>query len=78
MATYLKSDTTRITFGFVREAGKLRNVVVTLRKPNVIAFRAKGCRKEYVLTTDVCYWQAVKADRAAKDREKKRKKKKKR
>lgn len=74
MATALRNDVTRITYGFVREAGKLRNVIVTLRRPNIIAFRAKGCKKEYVLTTDALYWQALKAEHAAKQREKKRRK----
>ncbi len=65
----------RISSGAVREAGKIREVVIILRPPNVIGFRAKGCRKEYQLTAEVCYLMAVKADIAAQKREKQAKKK---
>ncbi len=59
--TDLKKLVKRISSGLVREAGKIREVVVILRPPNVIGFRAKGCRKEYQLTTEGCYVMAVRA-----------------
>ena len=81
MATHLTKPVTRISRGKVREAGKPRNIVVILRPPNVIGFRAKGCRKEYQLTTEACYTMAVRAEVTAakrlkaKERAKKRKRK---
>ena len=59
--TDLRKAVKRVSRGRVHEAGKQREVVVILRPPNVIGFRAKGCRKEYQLTTDACYSLAVKA-----------------
>jgi hypothetical protein len=73
--TNLTKPVKRISRGFVREAGQAREVVVILRPPNVIGFRAKGCRTEYRLTTEVCYLMAVRAHVAAEKREKKRLKK---
>ena len=78
MATVLKKPVTRITRGMIREAGKARNITITLRPPNVIGFRAKGCRKEYRLTAEVCYTMAVRAHVAAEKRDKKKQKKSKR
>ena len=63
----------KVSEGLVREAGKPRNVVVILRPPNVIGFRAKGCRREYQLTIESCYTMAVKASVAAAKRLKKQK-----
>ena len=60
--TNLKKPVKRVSRGLVREAGKLREVVVILRPPNVIGFRAKGCRKEYQLTAEACYLMAVTAE----------------
>jgi len=74
--TNLLKSVSRISYGFVREAGKSREVVVKLSPPNVISFRAKGCRKWYSLTTDGCYMAAVKAELAAERRAKKKAKKK--
>jgi len=74
--TNLTKPVTRTSNGLVREAGKVREVVIILRPPNIIGFRAKGCRKEYQLTADVCYTMAVKAHVLAEKREKKRQKKK--
>lgn len=59
--TKLKRPVKRTDAGFIREAGQIRPIVVVLRPPNIIGFRAKGCRKEYQLTTGVCYAMAVKA-----------------
>ena len=73
--TDLKKPVKRVSFGYVRELGRPREVVVILRPPNVIGFRAKGCRKEYQLTTECCYTMAVKADMLAKRREKAKRKK---
>ena len=75
--TKLKKPVKRTGAGSIREAGKLRDIVVILRPPNVIGFRAKGCRKEYQLTTEGCYTMAVRASVAAekKDKIKRRKEK---
>jgi len=59
----------------VREAGQMRPVVISLEPPYVLGFRAKGCRKTYKLTADVCYWLAVKAERQDKARQKRKLKK---
>ena len=68
----------RVTRDLIREAGKVREVVVTLRPPNVLGFRAKGCRREYRLTAEVCYIMAVRAhvaeQKKAKDKARKEKK----
>jgi hypothetical protein len=64
--------------GLVREQGRQRAVVIILRPPNILGFRAKGCRKEYQLTADVCYTMAVRAAVLAKKKERKRKRKAKR
>lgn len=69
--TDLKKPVKRISSGLIRESGKRRNIVIILRPPNVIGFRAKGCRKEYQLTADVCYTMAVKAHIADEKRRRK-------
>lgn len=74
MTLMLKKPVKRITNGKVREAGKQRNIIVILRPPNVIGFRAKGCRGEYRLTAEVCYTMAVGAHVQDKRRQKKVKK----
>ena len=53
---------------FVRDRG-LRQVVVILRPPNIIGFRAKGCRKEYQLTIDRLYVLAVDCEIAARKKQ---------
>ena len=72
--TTLKNPVSRETAGLVREAGKVRPVITTLKPPNLIGFRAKGCRKTYWLTTDACYSMAVKAELADQKRKKKKQK----
>ena len=74
--TNLSKPVKRISKGFVHESGKVREVVVILRPPNILGFRAKGCRKEYQLTTDGCYTLAVKAHVLAEKRQKAKNKKK--
>ena len=59
--TNLSKPVKRVSAGIVREAGKDREVIVILRPPNVLGFRAKGCRREYQLTTESCYVLAVRA-----------------
>ncbi|MCK5604737.1 hypothetical protein KAR91_22800 [Candidatus Pacearchaeota archaeon] len=59
--------------GVIREAGKLRQVVVTLQPPYILKFRAKGCKKSYSLTYAKCYTMAVKAHVADAKRLKKKK-----
>ena len=77
--TDLTKPVKRVSAGLVRDAGKIREVVVILRPPNVIGFRAKGCQKEYQLTTESCYLMAVKAhvadEKRIKEQDKKRGKK---
>jgi hypothetical protein len=73
--TNLNRPLSRVSKGTVKEAGKVRNIIVILRPPNVIGFRAKGCRKEYQLTIDACYWMAVKAEERAQHKEKLKQKK---
>jgi hypothetical protein len=68
--TDLTKPVKRVSNGTVFEVGKIREVVVILRPPNIIAFRAKGCRKEYPLTTEACYIMAVKAHTASEKRKK--------
>lgn len=77
MTTTLRKPVTRITNGKVQEAGKLREVIVILRPPNVIGFRAKGCQKEYQLTAESCYWMAMKAEHMYKKKMKTKKRKRK-
>jgi len=77
MATILRKPVIRVTRGKVREAGKLREVIVILRPPNVIGFRAKGCKKEYQLTAEACYWMAMKAEHMYKKKKKTKKRKRK-
>lgn len=73
--TRLKKSVSRVTADKVMEAGKVRQIIVTLEAPNLLYFRAKGCRKRYVLTAVVCYLMAVKAELRQKEREKKQTKK---
>jgi len=59
--TTAKSKVTRQVRGTVKEAGKDREVIVTVYPSGVLGFRAKGCRREYQLTAECCYVMAVKA-----------------
>lgn len=61
MAVDLKKTVKRVSSDLVREAGKIRQIVVSLEPPCLLGFRAKGCRKTYYLTAEVCYSLAVKA-----------------
>lgn len=74
--TNLNKPVKRVSHGLVREQGRRRRIVITLRPPNVLGFRAKGCRKEYQLTAEVCYTMAVRAE--VLEKKKKRKKRKRR
>lgn len=75
MAYPLKKPVHRESRGLIREAGKVRQIIITLQPPNLIGFRAKGCRKMYYLTADACYMLAVKAEILAQKREKKKQRK---
>lgn len=70
--TTLRKQLSRESRGLVHEAGKLRPIVVILSPPNVIGFRAKGCRNIYNLTTEACYTMAVRAHVADEKRKKKK------
>ncbi|MDD5457852.1 MAG: hypothetical protein PHF37_00440 [Phycisphaerae bacterium] len=74
----LKKAVSRESNGLVREAGKVRQIIIILEPPNLIGLRAKGCRKVYYLPADACYSTAVKAEMAAIKREKVKNKKQKR
>lgn len=81
MVTDLKKTVRRLSSGLIREAGKIRQIVVSLEPPCLLGFRAKGCRKTYYLTAEVCYSLAVKVHvldlkkQKAKDKREKRKNK---
>lgn len=59
--TTLSKPVRRVSPATVREQGKARQIVVTLRPPNIIGFRASGCRREYQLPLEACYTMAVRA-----------------
>ena len=72
--TDLNKRIKRVSKGLVQEAGKRRPIIIILRPPNVLGFRAKGCRREYQLTAEACWTMAIKADVAAAKRAKKQSK----
>jgi len=74
--TILKKPVSRRSSGIIREAGKAREIVITMRPPNLLGFRAAGCRKEYLLTAEACYCMALKAAFYATKRQKAAEKKK--
>ena len=74
--TDLNKKVQRVSRGTVREVGQERQIVIGLEPPDILTFRAKGCRKKYSLTANVCYTMAVRAHVAAEKRAKKAKKKK--
>jgi len=59
--TDLKKPVSRVSRATVHEQGRHRQIIITLEPPSVLWFRAKGCRRSYALTADVCYQLAVKA-----------------
>ena len=63
--THLTKPVKRTTAAMVREAGQARPVIVILQPPNLLGFRAKGCRKTYYLPAESCWSLAVKAETAA-------------
>lgn len=62
--TDLNKPVKRVSHGTVYDRG-VRQVIIILRPPNILAFRAKGCRKEYPLTAEWCYRMAVEAEALA-------------
>jgi hypothetical protein len=64
--TTLKKPISRVSTGKIREAGKVRDIIITLETPNLLYFRAKGCSKRYSLTAETCYLLAVEAEVLAK------------
>ena len=66
--TILTKPVKRETSGLVLDRG-MRRVLVTLEPPNVLAFRAKGCRRTYRLTVEAVFTLAVQAHVAAVKRE---------
>lgn len=72
--TNLNRTIKRVSAGMVREADKLRPLVITFEPPSVLGFRAKWCRKTCKLTAEACYWLAVKTDQQDKAREKRKQK----
>lgn len=71
--TNLTKNVKRVTSGKIREAGKIRNVIVIMRPPNILGFKAKGCRNEYQLTVEDCYTAAVRTEVEAGKTEKRKK-----
>ena len=76
--TNLTKPVKRTSRGLIREAGKHREIIIILRPPDVLGFRAKGCRKEYQLTAGACYTMAVRAHVADEKKRKTKEKKKRR
>lgn len=72
---YLTKPVSRVSNGLIKEAGKHRQIVITLKPPSTLGFRAKGCRKTYYLTAEACYIMAVKAELADQRRQKQKGKK---
>ncbi len=67
--TALTKPVRRVSAATVREQGKPRQIVVILRPPGTIGFRAAGCRREYSLSLEGCYSMAVRAAVLAEKRE---------
>jgi hypothetical protein len=59
--TTLTKPVRRVSAAQVREQGRPRNIVVILRPPGTLGFRAAGCRREYQLPIEACYTLAVRA-----------------
>lgn len=57
----------------IREAGKMREIIVFLEPDGSIGFKAKGLSQIEWLTVGACYHAAVKARVAEEQRAKKRK-----
>jgi hypothetical protein len=55
-----------------------RNVIVTLKPPNLIELRLKGMRQRLYVTVESVYWAAMKREVENKAKKKARKKRKKR
>lgn len=72
--TRLRKPITRTHCGTIKDGGKELPITVTLSRPNLIIFRAKGRHQTYTLTTDVGYKLAVEAQVRDKERQKKREK----
>jgi len=68
--TNLTKPVSRVSNATIREAGRTREIVITLQPPSLLGFRAKGCRKTYWLPAAACYMQAVKADVAFQKKQK--------
>ena len=73
--TELTKPVKRISNGLIRECGQERQIIITLEPPDVLAFRAKGCKRSYRLTANVCYVMAVRAQHEAEQRAKNKKRK---
>jgi hypothetical protein len=69
--TSLTKAVRRLSGATVFEVGKLRQITVTLMPRTFIRFRAQGCKRYYDLDIEAAYWLAVKAEQAAKAKEKK-------
>lgn len=60
--TNLNRTVSRVSDRVTFDAGKMREIVITMKPPGLVGFRAKGCRKTYWLTAEVCYDIAVKQE----------------
>ena len=80
--TNLTKPVRRVTPAKVFEVGKLRDIVVIVY-PRHLGFRAMGCKREYQLSTEHLYLEAVEAyvrdakKKKAKEKAKRRKAKRK-
>jgi len=53
--TALNKEISREAHATIREAGQDRPIVVSLKPPGLVGFRAKGCRRTYWLPVTACY-----------------------
>lgn len=71
--TKLKKPVRRVAIGVVKDGNMTGPVVIELRPPNLLCFRIKGCKREYNLTVEVCYFMAVRAQALSEEKAKKTK-----
>lgn len=75
--TKLRKKVQRETRARYHESGKWRAIMVALEPPDLITFRAKGCKTKYSITAKAGFELAVLAEVERKRKEKREQKKKK-
>lgn len=71
----LKKVIRRVSSDVIKDGGISGPIVIELRPPNLLCFRIKGCRREYILTAGVGYVMAVRAQALSEEKAKKVRKK---